>query len=283
MDVEELSKSQIILLTLFTSFVTSIATGIVTVTLLNEAPEPVVRTINRIVERTVETVVPTSSGGTETVQKTETTVVVKEEDLIANSIASVEQSLVRIYTIPEQNQTGDEEDKDIVRTFRGFGIVVSPNGLIATPDSMLILGRRYQVSTADGTYFDARIETEGKDNFGILRAMASSTDLVTFHPAPFADLAKIRLGQTAVALFGEEVTRIETGVITEILRGTGTENTAGETITSIKTSVDDKGMLGSPLISAFGEVMALGTNEGFQMLTKSKILSLITVATSTPN
>ncbi len=59
--MEDLTKTQLILLTLFVSFITSIATGIVTVTLLDEAPPEITRTINRVVERTIEKVVPGKS------------------------------------------------------------------------------------------------------------------------------------------------------------------------------------------------------------------------------
>ena len=81
--MEDLNKNQIVLLTLLVSFVTSIATGIITVTLLQEAPIEVTRNINRIVEKTIETVTP---GTVTTTQKEVTTVVVKEEDLIIDSI-----------------------------------------------------------------------------------------------------------------------------------------------------------------------------------------------------
>lgn len=58
MELEKLTASQIVLLCLLISFVTSIATGIVTVTLLEQSPQPIVQQINNIVERTVERVVP---------------------------------------------------------------------------------------------------------------------------------------------------------------------------------------------------------------------------------
>jgi len=58
MQIDELTKSQLLLLALLVSFVTSIATGIVTVTLVNQAPTDVIRTINREVQTIVEKVTP---------------------------------------------------------------------------------------------------------------------------------------------------------------------------------------------------------------------------------
>jgi len=58
MDVKELNKSQLILLAILLSFITSIATGITTVTLLEKAPQSVTVPINRIVLETVEKIVP---------------------------------------------------------------------------------------------------------------------------------------------------------------------------------------------------------------------------------
>lgn len=58
MDVKDLNKAQLILLIILLSFITSIATGIATVTLLEKAPQSVTVPINRIVQQTVEKIVP---------------------------------------------------------------------------------------------------------------------------------------------------------------------------------------------------------------------------------
>src|SRR3989344_4276974 len=119
MDLEQLTKHQILLLTLLVSFVTSIATGIVTVSLMDQAPEGVTRVINQIVERTVETVVPSTQGAA---VATETTVVIKQDELVPQSIAAVQKSIVRIV--------GEGSDQLIAR-----GVVLDTKGTAATDGS----------------------------------------------------------------------------------------------------------------------------------------------------
>src|SRR3989344_5339302 len=62
MDIKDLNKSQLILLAVLLSFITSIATGITTVTLMQQAPAAVTVPVTRIVRETVEKIVPAPSG-----------------------------------------------------------------------------------------------------------------------------------------------------------------------------------------------------------------------------
>src|SRR3990167_6291825 len=80
MDIKDLNKSQLILLAILLSFITSIATGITTVTLLEQAPPTVTTPINRIVRETVEKIEQVQG---KTVKET---VVIKEEDLVVDAI-----------------------------------------------------------------------------------------------------------------------------------------------------------------------------------------------------
>mgnify|MGYP000753322008 CR=1 FL=1 len=61
MDIKDLNKSQLILLAILLSFVTSIATGITTVTLMQQAPASITIPINRVIRETVENISPAAS------------------------------------------------------------------------------------------------------------------------------------------------------------------------------------------------------------------------------
>lgn len=62
MDIKDLNKSQLILLAVLLSFITSIATGITTVTLMQQAPSSVTVPVTRIIRETVEKIVPVEVG-----------------------------------------------------------------------------------------------------------------------------------------------------------------------------------------------------------------------------
>lgn len=101
MTLEELTKTQLVLLTLLIAFVASIATSIITTGLLAEAPLQTTQTINRIVQNTVEKVVPG-----EVVTKENTTIKVEsnEGDLIAKIYEEV---------VPMIYQVKDEDGKEV--------------------------------------------------------------------------------------------------------------------------------------------------------------------------
>jgi len=48
-----MTKHQLVLLVLLVSFITALVTGIVTVTLINQAPQPITQTIQRVIEKTI--------------------------------------------------------------------------------------------------------------------------------------------------------------------------------------------------------------------------------------
>lgn len=255
MDIEQLTKAQLVLLALLVSFVTSIATGIVTVSLLDQAPPAVTRTINRVVERTVERVVPDTSRQSAAVTTKEVTVVVKEEDLITASIEKNAKSMVRLYTV-----AADEA----ARVFLGLGILVNKEGLIATDASLVVDKASYAIVTSDGKSFTATVILQSND-IALLRVAKDKDDKTTFAPVSFAGTDSLKLGQTVIALGGGERAQIAMGVIAGLIEESATSS---ETATSspkaalalIDTTISSKAVIaGSPLINIFGEVIGLNT------------------------
>src|ERR1035437_6158780 len=112
MDIKELNKSQLILLAVLLSFITSIATGITTVTLMQQAPSSFTAPINRVVQQTVEKIQQVEG-------KTVTqTVIIKEEDLVVDAIAKNKSAT---FAITKENQ--DMYGKTIeVSVGKGFAI-----------------------------------------------------------------------------------------------------------------------------------------------------------------
>jgi S1-C subfamily serine protease len=213
MDIEHLNKTQILLLTLLVSFVTSIATGIVTVSLMGQAPQGVTQTVNRIVERTVEKVVTQPIRSTAAAitgvapvpapVASETTVVVKEDDLAADSIARVQNSMVRLV------ERGGNEDGAFAR-----GVIVDKSGVVvadrATTDPNL--GTDVILSTGERFRAEPRPALLGE----VLRYYDLNTTGTTtpaLSAIPLADHSHLRLGQSVIRIGGRTRDSVAEGVI----------------------------------------------------------------------
>ena len=139
--MEELTKTQIVLLTLLVSFVTSIATGIVTVTLMDQAPSDVTRTIDRIIEKTVETVVPGETKIVERVKDNSPS----ENELVINAVAKSGPALVAI--------TGEGIEA------RG-GFITNKQGLVLTSASGLSSDTKYNIKLISDTSTSTSYQVE---------------------------------------------------------------------------------------------------------------------------
>lgn len=151
--MEDLTKTQLILLTLFVSFITSIATGIVTVTLLDEAPAEITRTINRVVERTIEKVVPGKS-----LSPVKEVVLVAEENQIPKVAKEGLSRIVRIGIKGEAN------------AFRHTGFIATPyNLLVTTAEAVADRARAYSILDGESEKELEIVAVNAEKNFAILR------------------------------------------------------------------------------------------------------------------
>lgn len=256
--MEELNKNQIVLLTLLVSFVTSIATGIVTVTLVNQAPPGVTQTINRVVERTIERTVPGETKTTTVIK--EVPVIITEEQLIVDVINAASPAMVRI---------ADSTGKTL-----GSGFIITDNGLLATSDSIFSgtaapVTATYQVFLSKGQRGPAHlVPNNANKGVSLLKLDVASLKDETGKDASGNSLKKLELtdaevspGQTVIALGVPD-----TGPITVsggLISGLFT-NTASSTA-YINTSAANQNNLGGPVLNTKGRVVGLARDIGLAL------------------
>ncbi len=179
-EIKDLNKTQLIWLAVLLSFVVSIATGIVTVTLMQQAPTGVTQTINRVVQQTVEKVVPGyAPGATQTV-------IVKEDDLVVDAVT-------RIRSISGSLLANGNETTSI-----GDAYVIGP-GLFLVGDATIDVSKTYSIQIGKGT-FDAKVVGMSQLGFSLLSAPESVSITKAMQPAVFIKEGEVNAGQTAVVV-----------------------------------------------------------------------------------
>lgn len=267
MDIERLTKAQIVLLTLLVSFVTSIATGIVTVTLLDQAPPVVTQTINRVIEKTVERVVPGENQAA-TIITNEKTIVVNEEDLVTDAIKKNTDKIVRIY---KETPEG--------RVYLGAGVIVSKDGIVtaATDSSLVRGGDAFRVVLSDGKDILGTLVVLSTDKpTALLRLTFKEEDGVVPGSIKYGDINGLKLGQSVMTLYGNERLSVGAGIIsgldekeTEVAppqNASGTNATPVPTTISVLQAIETNigtGQIekGGILMNLFGDVVGISTIE----------------------
>ena len=245
--MEDLTKHQLILIVLLITFVTSIATGIITFTLLSEAPIEVTQQINRVVEKTIERVV-TEPGKPD---KVVTTVIVNEEDRVLESIAKNEKSIVRLKT------TG----ADGTEVFSGIGLVISADGIIVADLRSYNTASKYTISFNDSqTYSVGKTFVDNKNGLVFLKTVvpANETPKYTFYPATFGNSDGLKIGQSLVAISGSNSNAASIGRVFQLKFGED-KKTIEEIFSDIKVS---RSHFGSPILNLSGEVVGLESPVG---------------------
>ena len=189
MDMKELNKQQLILLAVLISFITSIATGIVTVTLLQQAPTSITTPMNRIVRQTVEKIVPGE------VTNTTQTVVIKEEDLVVDAIAKNKSAIFDI------TKEGSDDSGKTIEVSAGRGFVVSNNDTIIA-DTSLVPDKEIYFVKNDSGKFKADFVSSDASGFSFLKVGApvdEKSKLVYTLPT-FGDLSKMKAGQKIIVM-----------------------------------------------------------------------------------
>src|SRR3989344_456676 len=243
MDLEKLSKFQIVLLTLLVSFVTSLVTGIVTVTLVNQAPPTMTQSIYKVIEKAA--IFKEDNQPKEIIEKVK---IITQEDLIiklvkeySNAVVSViatkdlpviEQyfinpfenndlfqqfipsELLPEFKVPQYRQKGTEEKQ----VSSGTGFFVSADGLLATNRHVVEdKEAEYSIIMNDGRKFSVKVlARDPLQDIAVLKVEG-----LDFIFIPFGNSDDLKVGQTVVAIgnaLGELQNTVSVGVISGLMR-----------------------------------------------------------------
>lgn len=180
MDIKELNKKQLILLTLLITFVVSIATGIVTVSLMNQAPKNVPQTINNVIQRTIEkvTTVDAPVKEKENVDIKNNNQFIDESNIIVNIYSNEEVKTSvsidsNISTGPDATTTSTSSSGEL-----GQGVIISDIGLILVDTAILTESQVYKI-ILDKTEFVATVLKKFNNGFTVLKISEKKASVET--------------------------------------------------------------------------------------------------------
>lgn len=247
MNIEELSKSQLILLTILVNFVTSVATGILTVSLLDQAPAFVTKTVNRVVEHTIETVKQVPSVATVITPAPST------QELVTGALGAAATRVVAISVADAASTT----PAVAIGTYLPKSRVV----VTAEQDKLPLEG---QIAFADGSTRGASLARVG----GGLAIYGFADDAKLPEVTAFNLVAanRLSLGATALAIGVDGAAA--TGIISRV----------GDT--GIRTTLPDIGA-GSAAVDLSGNLIGVALGDTPGLLTPADAISALLTATST--
>lgn len=195
--MEHLSKQQIILLTLLVSFVTSIATGVVAVSLMDQASQGVTQTINHIVERTIEKAVSVEASA-------QNAAVVQSEPKLEQVVEKISKSIV--YIKPKNSGTD---------AALGTGIVLSKEGIIVTDKSIMDAADRVAVFS-DGNEFPLQVIQSQIIGDIVFVAAIVPRDYIFYPAVSSSNLESIKLGKSVFAFAGKQADILQEGLMSKM-------------------------------------------------------------------
>ena len=262
--MEDLTKQQIILVTLLVSFVTSIATGIVTVALMQQVPPAVTQTINRVVEHTIERVVQSPSQSTSVVTKE--TVVEKEDDQVIAAIEKNAPSLVRVLRDVGNGQT----------EFLALGLVLTKDGIIALDKNMVSSEGHYVANFSDDKIYALTATSSPEGSIVLYKVSLPDKVSASFTPSTLGNSDQLKLGQALVFLGGKTSNAVETGIISNLkIEAPKSEQATTTEVASVKKVIEIITSIHPPENVSGGLFMNLSTEiVGFRILRDDRFVVL---------
>ncbi|HQU07915.1 MAG: hypothetical protein B7X04_02950 [Parcubacteria group bacterium 21-54-25] len=250
MNIEELTKSQLLLLTILVTFVTSIATGILTVSLLDQAPPVVTQTVNQIVERTIKTVAPSLPV---TVVKTTAPAPPSSEDLVTGALAAQNARTVLIYKTDQSTSTAAT----------AIGTYLPSARAVATAAAD-ILPKQAIIEFPDGLTKPVTLTRENKSL--AIYGFSDSATLPQVADPKLVSAQDLKLGETVLAIRGDG--SATTGIVAQV-----TTNGVYTTLPSVGAGVG--------AVDLSGDLVGIATGNAQGLFISADVLHALLIATST--
>lgn len=247
MNIEELSKSQLILLTILVNFVTSIATGILTVSLLDHAPAYVTQTVNRVVEHTIETVAAAAPAAI--IQAPAPS----NQDLVTAAIGADAARFVAIYDA----HTGTSSPAVAVGTYIAKARAVATAAQDVLPKEVLI-------EFTNGAFVPASLSHQGRGI--VVYGFADAAALPKISSPALVASSDLKLGGTVLALGADG--SASTGIVARV-------NDKG-----VYTTLPDIGV-GAAAVDLAGNLVGISAGAAPGLLISASVITALLTATST--
>jgi len=253
MDIEELSKAQLLLLTVMVNFVVSIATAVLTVSMLDSAPHTVTQTVDRIVDHTIQTISAPIQVATVPIIKSSqpekpapTT-----EQLLTAAVSADAARTVLIHKTSTSSPA------------IAFGTYLPKSRAVVTA-TVAGLPKEAVIEFADGTAIPASFS---KSNASVyIYGFSDDADLPSAPAVTLAESSSLKQGQTLVALTKDSAA--VTGIISKV-------EDAG-----IQTSLAGV-PAGAGVVSLAGDVVGIGSATPGSVISADVISALLSAPAAT--
>ena len=287
--MEDLNKQQFIVLVILVSFVSSLFTGIVTVSLMNQAPKTITQTIQKVIERSASL-----ENFQQPLQKEEAQELeigaLSRDVLIGDIVNRVSPAAVSVIAtkdipiieryfvnpfpddffgkifpelqVPQYRQNGTEKRQ----VSSGTGFFISDDGFLVTNKHVVAdKDAEYSIVTLEGKTMSAKvIARDPLHDMAVLKIDPPAGGKFSFIPLGNSDSVKI--GQTAIAIgnaLGEFQNTVSIGVISGLKRNVTASGSGGgvEELTDViqTDAAINPGNSGGPLLNLKGEAIGLNT------------------------
>ena len=248
MNIEDLTKTQLLLLTILVNFIISIATSVLVVSMLDQSPAPITQTVQQIVDHTIETISTPIAPAT---PSKSTPAVQTPEQQLTSAIATDGARTVLIFR-------GATTTPAIA-----FGVYLPKSRAVATAFTFQ-LPKEATIMFSDGSSVDASLSKNGATV-----AIYGFSDMAKLPAAPAANpvaASSLKQGQTVIGLTKDR------GAVTGIISKVGD--------TGIDTTLAGV-PAGAGVVDLAGNVVGISAGDG-SVLSTDKIMSLLEAPPQAP-